>query len=90
MLAVPDTAGLVDLAQVMHDGSKIQAQASPSSFRREKTVGERLEQARRAVEELGDDRIGADPQNQAHREGKSRSASERHGKHGNLSLSERL
>ena len=38
----------------MHDGTKIQAQASGSSFRREKTVRERWERAWRVVEELGD------------------------------------
>lgn len=54
LLAVLEGAGLVDLEQVMHDGTKIQAQASGSSFRREKTVLERLEKARRVVEELGD------------------------------------
>ncbi len=54
LLAVMEGAGLVELEQVMHDGTKIQAQASASSFRREKTVRERLEHARRVVEELGD------------------------------------
>lgn len=54
LLAALEGAGLVDLEQVMHDGTKIQAQASPSSLRREKTVRKRLEQARQVVEELGD------------------------------------
>jgi transposase len=54
LLAVLDTAGLVDLEQVMHDGTKIQAQGSGSSFRREKTVRTQLEKARQVVEELGD------------------------------------
>jgi transposase len=54
LLAVMEGAGLVDLEQVMHDGTKIQAQASGSSFRREKTVRERLEQAQRVVAEFGD------------------------------------
>lgn len=53
LLAALETAGLVDLEQVMHDGTKIQAQGSPSSFRREKTVRERLEKARQVVEALG-------------------------------------
>jgi hypothetical protein len=48
------SAGQVDLEQVMHDGTKIQAQGSPSSFRGEKGVRERLENARRGVEALGD------------------------------------
>jgi len=54
LLAVLEEAGLVDLEQVMHDGTKVQAQGSGSSFRREKTVRERLEKARQVVKELGD------------------------------------
>jgi transposase len=54
LLAVMEAAGLVSLEQVMHDGTKIQAQASGNSFRREKTVRERLQQAREVVAELGD------------------------------------
>jgi transposase len=54
LLAVLEAAGQVDLEQVMHDGTRIQAQGSPSSFRREKGVRERLENARRVVEALGD------------------------------------
>lgn len=53
LLAVMEGAGLVSLEQVMHDGTKIQAQASGNSFRREKTVRERLQQAREVVAELG-------------------------------------
>lgn len=66
LLAVMEGAGLVDLEQVMHDGTKIQAQASGNSFRREKTVRERLEKARRVVEQLGDPE---DEQRQTRREG---------------------
>jgi transposase len=53
LLAVMEGAGLVSLDQVMQDGTKIQAQASGNSFRREKTVRERLERAREVVTELG-------------------------------------
>ncbi|MGE5248902.1 MAG: IS1182 family transposase, partial [Bacteroidota bacterium] len=53
LLAVMEGAGLVSLDQVMQDGTKIQAQASGNSFRREKTVRERLERAREVVRELG-------------------------------------
>ena len=65
LLAVMAGAGLVDLEQVMHDGTKIEAQASRNSFRREKTVQKRLEQARRVVEQLGDPE---DEQQQSRRE----------------------
>lgn len=54
LLAVLQAAGQVDLEQVMHDGTKIQAQASAGSFRREKTVREGMEKARQLVEELSD------------------------------------
>jgi transposase len=54
LLAVMEGAGLVSLEQVMQDGTKIQAQASGNSFRREKTIHERLKQAREVVAELGD------------------------------------
>ena len=53
LLAVMEGAGLVSLEQVMQDGTKIQAQASGNSFRREKTVRERLQHAREVVRELG-------------------------------------
>jgi transposase len=53
LLAVMEGAGLVSLDRVMHDGTKIQAQASGSSFRREDTVRERLQRAREVVTELG-------------------------------------
>ncbi len=71
LLAVMEGAGLVDLEQVMHDGTKIQAQASASSFRREKTLRERLEKARRVVEELGQP---DDEQKQTRREAARRRA----------------
>jgi transposase len=53
LLAVMEGAGLVSLDRVMQDGTKIQAQASGNSFRREKTVRERLQRAREVVAELG-------------------------------------
>lgn len=53
LLAVMEGAGLVSLEQVMQDGTKIQAQGSGNSFRREKTIRERLQQAREVVRELG-------------------------------------
>ena len=54
LLALLETAGLVSLEQVMHDGTKIRTQAGADSFRREKTLRERLEQAREVVAQMGD------------------------------------
>lgn len=54
LLAVLEGQGLVDLEQVMHDGTKIRAQAGADTFRREKTLRERVEQARQVVQQMGD------------------------------------
>jgi transposase len=46
--------GLVNLQQVMHDGTKIRAQAGADSFRRERTLRQRLQEARALVAQMGD------------------------------------
>jgi transposase len=51
MLVVLSEAGLVNLQLVAHDGTKIRAQAGVDSFRRELKLREKLEAARRLVEE---------------------------------------
>jgi transposase len=76
LLAVLDSAGLVSLEQVMHDGSKIRAQAGADTFRREKTLRERLAQARAAVAEMGDPR-GEGPVTNRQRAARERAARER-------------
>jgi len=54
LLALLEEGGLVNLEQVMHDGTKIRAQGGGDSFRREKTLRERLADARAAVKEMGE------------------------------------
>ena len=54
LLAMLEQGGLVSLEQVMHDGTKIRAQAGADSYRREKHVRERLAEARAVVKEMGD------------------------------------
>lgn len=54
LLALLESAGIVSLEQVMHDGTKIRAQAGVDTFRREKTIRERLQQAREAVKQMAD------------------------------------
>ncbi len=54
LLAMLESAGVLSLEQVMHDGTKIRAQAGVDSFRREKTLEERLKAARELVAEMGD------------------------------------
>jgi len=56
MLALLEKEQLLNLERVMHDGTKIRAQAGEDSFRREKTVREHLERARTLVREMGDPR----------------------------------
>lgn len=54
LLAVLEGEGLVNLEQVMHDGTKIRAQAGADSFRREKSLREHLADARAVVKQLED------------------------------------
>jgi transposase len=52
LLVLLESGGWVDLARVMQDGTKIQAQAGQDSFRRAHTIEQKLEQARGIVTEL--------------------------------------
>lgn len=56
VLGVLSSEGLITLERVMHDGTKVKAQASGKSLRREKTLREHLEQARQRVRAMGDSR----------------------------------
>lgn len=51
-LTVLSSEGLIDLSEVMHDGTKIAAQASSGSFRRAPTLREHQAAAERRVQEL--------------------------------------
>ncbi|SRR5579864_702441 len=54
LLGAMSSAGLVELEFVTVDGTKIKAQASGKSFRREKTLNEHLEAAKKQVERLNE------------------------------------
>jgi transposase len=54
LLAALSKEGLITLEQVMQDGTKIRAAASPRSVQRESTIQEHWERARRRVKEMGD------------------------------------
>jgi transposase len=54
LLAMLESAGVVSLEQMMHDGTKIRALAGADSFRREKTLRERLKEARAVLAQMGD------------------------------------
>ena len=56
VLAALSQEGLITLEQVMQDGTKIKALASPRSYHREGTIREHLERARQRVAEMGDPR----------------------------------
>jgi transposase len=79
LLAMLESAGVVSLEQVMHDGTKIRALAGADSFRREKTLRERLREARALVAQMGDPRedAAAKDRKQAARERAQRERLER-------------
>lgn len=54
LLGMLEAGGLLSLEQVMHDGTKIRAQAGADTFRREKSLREHVERARKVVESMGD------------------------------------
>jgi hypothetical protein len=56
LLAVLEGEKLIDLSQVMHDGTKVRANTGADSFRRKKTVAQRLDQAKQLLEQMGDPR----------------------------------
>jgi transposase len=76
LLALLEKAGLVSLEQVMHDGTKIRAQAGGDSLRREKTLRQRLEEAQQVVAQMGDARAEA-PAKDRKRAARERAARER-------------
>ncbi|HWJ18766.1 MAG TPA: IS1182 family transposase [Geobacterales bacterium] len=79
MLAMLESAEVLSLEQVMHDGTKIRALAGADSFRREKTLRERLREARALVAQMGDPRADepAKDRKQAARERANRERVER-------------
>jgi transposase len=56
VLGVLSAEGLVSLARVMHDGTRIKACAGADSFRREERLKQHLEEARKQVEAMSDPR----------------------------------
>ena len=56
LLAMLESEGLLDLGQVMHDGTKIRAYGGADTFRRKPTLERHLETARELVAQMGDPR----------------------------------
>jgi transposase len=51
-LALLETAGLVDLSTLLHDGTKVRAVAGKRSFHRRRTLEKRVREARKVVRKL--------------------------------------
>lgn len=64
VLGVLSQAGVVSLERVMHDGTKIKAQAADNSFRREPSLRQHLEAAQQQVKRL-EQQAEQDPAGQA-------------------------
>lgn len=81
LLAAFDRDGLIKLDRVMHDGTKVRAQAAGNSFRREKTLRQRLAQAQELVQEIEQGAAeGEDPRRMAARRRAAREREERTGR----------
>lgn len=65
VLGVLSSEGLVSLERVMHDGTKIKALASKSSFCQQESLEQHLAAARQQVEAMGDPRVQESPRRQA-------------------------
>lgn len=77
LLAVLEEGGFIDLRRVMHDGTKIRAQAGVDTFRREKTIRERLEEAKELLSQMGGPRKDHPAMNARQRAARERAGRER-------------
>jgi transposase len=59
VLGLLSAAGLIELKQVMQDGTKIKANAGKDTFRREQRLREHLQLAEKQIREMGDPRSDA-------------------------------
>src|SRR6202171_81650 len=53
-LGILNKEGFIDLSEVMHDGTKVMAQAGAGTFKRQAKLEEHLEMAQKLVDELSD------------------------------------
>ncbi|QRM33097.1 transposase (plasmid) [Microvirga sp. VF16] len=77
VLGILSAEGLITLQTVMHDGTKITAQAGPSSFKQEEQIRKHLAAAREHVAAMGDSRNEETPRQAAARERARRERGER-------------
>jgi transposase len=76
LLGMLEAGGLLTLERVMHDGTKIRAQAGADTFRREKSLREHVERAREVVASMGDPQ-GEIPKRDRRQAAQQRAARER-------------
>lgn len=76
LLGMLEAEGLLSLDRVMHDGTKIRAQAGVDTFRRKQNLTEHLERARKVVDAMGDP-TAEEPESAQREAAKKRAARER-------------
>ena len=77
LLGLLERAGAVNLDRVMHDGTKIRAQAGIDTLRREKTLKESLASARTLVQEMENAEADVTPRQNAARQRAARQRTDR-------------
>ncbi|MHC4230601.1 MAG: IS1182 family transposase, partial [Planctomycetota bacterium] len=86
VLGLLSAVGLIKLERVMQDGTKVQANASPRTFRKKNTIEKHLEAAREQVAAMGDP--SQEPKEQTKSEARKRSAARERAKRVERALNE--
>jgi transposase len=76
LLAILETAGVVDLQTLLHDGTKVRAVAGRSSLHRRKTLEKRVREARRVVKKLDERAAENEAMDERRRAAQQRAAEE--------------
>lgn len=76
VLALLETAGVVNLKTLLQDGTKVRAVAGRSSLHRRKTLEHRLRQARRVVRKLDEQAAGEEAMDERRSAAQRRAAEE--------------
>lgn len=75
-LALLDTAGMVDLKTLLHDGTKVKSVAGKWSFHRRRTVEKRLQEARKVVRKFDQQAAEGEGMDERRRAAQERAARE--------------
>lgn len=76
LLAILETAGVLDLQTLLHDGTKVRAVAGRSSLHRRKTLEKRVREARRVVKKLDEKAAENEAMDERRRAAQERAAAE--------------